>query len=104
MVSRNMFSGKFSTGVELYHSLMVNSLGGRIAYFGAACDSNYGFGVLATMARTLTSLGAKLVWYAVVGCMNWDTTLVLGILMTLVITTLLLIVVLTDTTIFRCFQ
>ena len=62
-----MFSGKFSTGVELYHSLMGNSLGGRIAYFGAACDSNYGFGVLVTMARTLTSLGATLVWYAVFG-------------------------------------
>mmetsp|Transcript_21205 Transcript_21205/g.47339 ORF Transcript_21205/g.47339 Transcript_21205/m.47339 type:complete len:836 (+) Transcript_21205:1393-3900(+) len=48
--------------IDLHHALLGNKLGGGIAYVGALCNSQYGFGLSANLVGNFDSLGASTVW------------------------------------------
>ena len=48
--------------IDLHHALLGNRLGGGIAYVGALCNSQYGFGLSANLVGNFESLGASTVW------------------------------------------
>ena len=63
-IMRSAFAGSdwHSENVDLHHALLAKDLGGGIAYVGALCNSDYGFGLSANLAGTFTGLGASTVW------------------------------------------
>ena len=63
-IMRSTFAGSewHSENVDLHHALLAKDLGGGIAYVGALCNSDYGFGLSANLVGTFTGLGASTVW------------------------------------------
>ena len=63
-IMRSTFAGSewHSENVDLHHALLAKDLGGGIAYVGALCNSDYGFGLSANLAGTFNGLGASTVW------------------------------------------
>ena len=62
-----------STGVkpDLHHALLSKNMGGGIAYVGVICDSDYGFGLSASLSGNYVSMGNAVVWdMMVVGCLD----------------------------------
>jgi len=49
-------------GIDLHHALLSNNLGGGIAYLGVLCDSNYGFGLSASLSGNFVSMSNSVVW------------------------------------------
>jgi hypothetical protein len=47
---------------DLHHALLSKSLGGGIAYVGAICNSDYGFGLSADLSGSYVSMGNNVVW------------------------------------------
>jgi hypothetical protein len=47
---------------DLHHALLSKSLGGGIAYIGVICNSDYGFGLSASLSGTYSSMGNAVVW------------------------------------------
>jgi hypothetical protein len=46
-------------------------MGGGIAYVGVICDSDYGFGLSASLSGNYVSMGNAVVWdMMVVGCLD----------------------------------
>ena len=52
------------TGIkpDLHHALLSKNLGGGVAYMGVICNSNYGFGLSASLSGTYRSMGNAVVW------------------------------------------
>jgi len=63
-IMRSAFAGSdwHYNNVDLHHALLAKDLGGGIAYVGALCNSNYGFGLSANLAGNFNGLGAATVW------------------------------------------
>jgi hypothetical protein len=63
-IMRSAFAGSdwHYNNVDLHHALLAKDLGGGIAYVGALCNSNYGFGLSANLAGNFDGLGASTVW------------------------------------------
>ena len=62
-----------STGVkpDLHHALLSKNMGGGIAYVGVICDSDYGFGLSASLSGNYVSMGNAVVWdMMVVSCLD----------------------------------
>jgi hypothetical protein len=51
---------------NLHHALLGKNMGGGIAYLGAICRSDYGFGVSTGIVGNFVSLGNAVVWDMVV--------------------------------------
>jgi len=47
---------------DLHHLLMGKNLGGGIAYVGVLCNSNYGFGLSASLNGNFVSMSNSVVW------------------------------------------
>eukprot|EP00804_Cyclotella_cryptica_P019493 CCRYP_006643-RF/>CCRYP_006643-RF protein AED:0.13 eAED:0.13 QI:170/0.76/0.85/1/0.61/0.71/14/191/939 len=47
---------------DLHHAILYKSLGGGIAYLGAVCNSNYGYGVSAGIRGSMSDLGGEMFW------------------------------------------
>ena len=63
-IMRSAFAGSawHSNDIDLHHALLGKDLGGGIAYVGALCNSNYGFGLSANLSGNFNGLGASTVW------------------------------------------
>ena len=51
---------------DLHHALLSKNLGGGKAYLGVICDSDYGFGLSASLSGSYRSLSNAVVWDMVV--------------------------------------
>ena len=49
-------------GIDLYHALLANPLGGGLASVGAICDSQQGFAVSGGIVGDFTTLDAATLW------------------------------------------
>jgi len=49
-------------GADLHHALLGKGLGGGIAYVGALCRSDIGFGLSASLTGSYTSMNEATVW------------------------------------------
>ena len=47
---------------DLHHALLSKALGGGIAYMGVICNSDYGFGLSASLNGNYVSMGNAVVW------------------------------------------
>ncbi len=48
--------------IDLHHALLGKSLGGGIAYVGVVCNSNYGYGLTASMSGNFNALTRTMLW------------------------------------------
>lgn len=48
--------------INLHHALLGHRLGGGIAYVGALCNPNFGFGLSANLEGNFASLDASALW------------------------------------------
>ena len=51
-----------TTGTDLHHALLGNPLGGGVAYIGQVCDSQWGFGLTASLTGSYTGMDSAVVW------------------------------------------
>ena len=49
-------------GTDLHHALLGKGMGGGIAYVGVICNSNYGFGLSASLSGSFQSMDNAVVW------------------------------------------
>lgn len=67
-IMRTAFAGNtwHYDNIDLHHALLGNALGGGIAYVGALCNSQYGFGLSGNLAGNFQHMDASTVWDLVV--------------------------------------
>jgi hypothetical protein len=49
-------------GTDIHHALLGKSLGGGIAYIGVLCNSEYGYGLSASLSGGFVSMSNSVVW------------------------------------------
>ena len=63
-IMRDAFAGStwHDGNINLHHALLGHRLGGGIAYVGALCNPNFGFGLSANLEGNFESLDASALW------------------------------------------